>query len=77
MFTTGFTMIRLSQNHDGIIFALVTACDPGAITTRARIVNADGGNALTPASLVLNEILPATMERCPTGDFSLHTIDEV
>jgi drug/metabolite transporter (DMT)-like permease len=52
------TMIRLTQNHYGIIFALVTACGLGAITTQAKIVYADGSNALT---LMLIRFLVSTL----------------
>jgi drug/metabolite transporter (DMT)-like permease len=52
------TMIRLTQNHYGIIFALVTACGLGAITTQAKLVYADGGNALT---LMLVRFLVSTL----------------
>lgn len=40
-------MFNLSRQHSGIIFALVTACGLGAITTQAKIFYTDGGNALT------------------------------
>ena len=40
-------MTTLSNNSRGILFALVTACGLGAITTQAKLVYADGGNALT------------------------------
>lgn len=33
--------------HLGVLFALMTACGLGAITTQAKIFYADGGNALT------------------------------
>ena len=35
------------QVKTGILFALVTACGLGAITTQAKLFYADGGNALT------------------------------
>jgi len=31
----------------GIVFALITACGLGAITTQAKLFYAEGGNALT------------------------------
>lgn len=40
-------MLKRFQPHLGILFALVTACGLGAITTQAKIYYADGGNALT------------------------------
>jgi len=40
-------MPYLSKRNSGIIFALVTACGLGAITTLAKIFYTDGGNALT------------------------------
>lgn len=40
-------MLTLSRPNPGILFALVTACGLGAITTQAKIFYADGGNALT------------------------------
>ena len=40
-------MFTYSQKTLGILFALVTACGLGAITTQAKVVYADGGNALT------------------------------
>lgn len=40
-------MFNLSKQHSGIVFALVTACGLGAITTQAKIFYTDGGNALT------------------------------
>lgn len=40
-------MFKLSTRQSGILFALVTACGLGAITTQAKLVYADGGNALT------------------------------
>ena len=40
-------MFKPSQRHSGIVFALVTACGLGSITTQAKIFYADGGNALT------------------------------
>ena len=35
------------QAKTGILFALITACGLGAITTQAKLFYADGGNALT------------------------------
>ena len=40
-------MPGLSKRYSGMIFALITACGLGAITTQAKIFYADGGNALT------------------------------
>lgn len=40
-------MITLMKAHAGMLFALVTACGLGAITTQAKIFYADDGNALT------------------------------
>lgn len=40
-------MLNLSTRNTGVIFALLTACGLGAITTLAKIFYADGGNALT------------------------------
>ena len=40
-------MFTLSQHHIGIVFAIITACGLGSITTQAKIFYADGGNALT------------------------------
>jgi drug/metabolite transporter (DMT)-like permease len=40
-------MFNLSKRYSGMIFALVTACGLGAITTQAKIFYADGSNALT------------------------------
>lgn len=40
-------MLNLSKPDSGIIFALLTACGLGAITTLAKIFYSDGGNALT------------------------------
>ncbi|MCP4979711.1 MAG: DMT family transporter [Gammaproteobacteria bacterium] len=40
-------MFKLSQRNSGMVFALMTACGLGAITTQAKIFYADGGNALT------------------------------
>ena len=40
-------MFNLSKRNSGVIFALLTACGLGAITTLAKIFYADGGNALT------------------------------
>lgn len=37
----------LTSYRLGILFALITACGLGAITTQAKITYADGGNALT------------------------------
>lgn len=51
-------MTSLSANSRGILFALVTACGLGAITTQAKIVYADGGNALT---LMLIRFLAASL----------------
>ncbi len=40
-------MIKLMKTHAGMLFALVTACGLGAITTQAKLFYADDGNALT------------------------------
>jgi drug/metabolite transporter (DMT)-like permease len=40
-------MQALLKPHAGMLFALVTACGLGAITTQAKIFYSDGGNALT------------------------------
>jgi len=40
-------MLGLSKRYSGMIFALVTACGLGAITTLAKIFYTDGGNAIT------------------------------
>ncbi len=40
-------MPPLSPRAAGVLFAVVTACGLGAITTQAKLVYADGGNALT------------------------------
>jgi len=40
-------MFNLSKRNSGMIFALITACGLGAITTQAKIFYTDGGNALT------------------------------
>jgi drug/metabolite transporter (DMT)-like permease len=40
-------MKTLMKAHAGMLFALVTACGLGAITTQAKIFYADDGNALT------------------------------
>ena len=40
-------MLNLMKSRAGMLFALVTACGLGAITTQAKIFYADGGNALT------------------------------
>lgn len=40
-------MFNLSRQNSGMVFALVTACGLGAITTQAKIFYTDGGNALT------------------------------
>lgn len=42
----------------GVLFALVTACGLGAITTQAKIFYADGGNALT---LMLARFVASTL----------------
>jgi drug/metabolite transporter (DMT)-like permease len=46
------------SKRNGIIYALVTACGLGAITTLAKIFYADGGNALT---LMLIRTLASTL----------------
>ena len=40
-------MLKFTKINPGILFALVTACGLGAITTQAKIFYADGGNALS------------------------------
>lgn len=40
-------MLPLTPRGRGVLFALITACGLGAITTQAKLVYADGGNALT------------------------------
>jgi drug/metabolite transporter (DMT)-like permease len=40
-------MFKFSKINPGILFALVTACGLGAITTQAKFFYAEGGNALT------------------------------
>lgn len=51
-------MIDLAKRNSGMIFALVTACGLGAITTQAKVFYADGGNALT---LMLARFLVSTL----------------
>lgn len=51
-------MIPQSQAYRGMVFALLTACGLGAITTQAKIFYADGGNALT---LMLVRFLASTL----------------
>jgi len=51
-------MLGLSNRYSGIVFALVTACGLGAITTLAKIYYHDGGNAL---SLMLVRFCFATL----------------
>ena len=51
-------MIDLAKRNSGMIFALITACGLGAITTQAKIFYADGGNALT---LMLARFLVSTL----------------
>ncbi|MBT8436639.1 MAG: EamA family transporter, partial [Gammaproteobacteria bacterium] len=46
------------SKRNGVIYALVTACGLGAITTLAKIFYADGGNALT---LMLTRTLVSTL----------------
>ena len=40
-------MLTTYRPNPGTLFALVTACGLGAITTQAKVFYADGGNALT------------------------------
>lgn len=40
-------MLNFSRPNPGTLFALLTACGLGAITTQAKVFYADGGNALT------------------------------
>lgn len=51
-------MIDLAKRNSGMIFALITACGLGAITTQAKVFYADGGNALT---LMLARFLISTL----------------
>ena len=51
-------MLNLSKRNSGIIFALVTACGLGAITTLAKVFYSDGGNALT---LMLTRLVSSTL----------------
>ncbi len=51
-------MAAFSERYSGEIFALVTACGLGAITTQAKVFYADGGNAMT---LMLTRFLVATL----------------
>lgn len=51
-------MINLTSSTRGTLFALVAACGLGSITTQAKIVYADGGNALT---LMLIRLLMSTL----------------
>ena len=51
-------MPGLSQRYSGLIFALVTACGLGAITTLAKIFYTDGGNAI---SLMLARFFVSTL----------------
>ncbi|MDH3634118.1 MAG: DMT family transporter [Gammaproteobacteria bacterium] len=51
-------MFDLSKRNSGVLFALLTACGLGAITTLAKIFYADGGNALT---LMLMRALASTL----------------
>lgn len=50
--------MRSNRNSYGIVFALVSACGLGAITTEAKLVYADGGNALT---LMLIRFIASTL----------------
>ena len=51
-------MPGLSKRYSGMIFALMTACGLGAITTLAKVFYADGGDAIT---LMLVRLLIATL----------------
>lgn len=51
-------MIELSKRNSGMLFALVTACGLGSITTQAKLFFADGGNALT---LMLARFVASTL----------------
>jgi drug/metabolite transporter (DMT)-like permease len=51
-------MIDLAKRNSGMLFALITACGLGAITTQAKVFYADGGNALT---LMLARFLVSTL----------------
>ena len=46
------------NGYSGMIFALVTACGLGAITTLAKVFYADGGDAIT---LMLVRLLVSTL----------------
>ncbi|MDH3386790.1 MAG: DMT family transporter [Gammaproteobacteria bacterium] len=51
-------MFGLSRYYSGMIFALVTACGLGAITSFAKLFYADGGNAL---ALMLVRFVASTL----------------
>ncbi len=51
-------MLGLNKTYGGMLFALVTACGLGAITTQAKVFYADGGNALT---LMLTRFFASTL----------------
>jgi hypothetical protein len=51
-------MFNLSKRNSGMVFAFVTACGLGAITTQAKIFYSDGGNALT---LMLARFMVSTL----------------
>lgn len=51
-------MFGLNKTNSGILFAVITACGLGAITTQAKIFYADGGNALT---LMLTRFFASTL----------------
>ena len=51
-------MATALRNKTGILFALITACGLGAITTQAKLFYADGGNALT---LMLARFVASTL----------------
>ena len=51
-------MLRLTPTTLGIVFALVTACGLGSITTQAKLLYADGGDAL---GLMLVRFIASTL----------------
>jgi drug/metabolite transporter (DMT)-like permease len=55
---SALAMIDLAKRNSGMLFALITACGLGAITTQAKVFYADGGNALT---LMLARFLVSTL----------------
>ena len=51
-------MVESKKSYSGILFALITACGLGSITTQAKIFYADDGNALT---LMLTRFVASTL----------------